>query len=84
MRRVCKYSMRIDVRFVRLSARGDVQTAVATFYYYAKVASDVTDIDLRSMIETINEEIEHFYLYNPWWNMNRIVKACVFTASYNS
>ena len=72
------------MRFVRLSARGDVQTAVATFYYYTKVASDVIDIDLRSMIETINDEIEHFYLYNPWWGMSRIVKACVYTTSYDS
>ena len=84
MCRTCKYSVRIDVRFVRLSTRFDVQTSVATFSYYAKVTSDVTEIDLKSIIETINSELEHFYLYNPWWNMDRIVKACVYTASYDS
>ncbi len=84
MCRTCKYSIRIDVRFVRLSTRGDVQTSLATFSNYAKVASDVAEIDFKMMIEAISDEIEHFYLYNPWWNINRIVKACVYTASYDS
>ena len=75
--------MRIDVRFVRMSVRGDVQSAVATFNCYDKVASDVTDINLCSIIETITDEIEHFYLYNPWWEMNRILRARVYTALYN-
>ena len=76
--------MRIDVRFVRQSARGGIQSVVGTFYCYAKVASDVTNLNLQSMIETINDEIEHFYLYNPWWNMNRILRACVNIAAYDN
>ena len=45
---------------------------------------DVAEIDFKSMIETINDELEHFYLYNPWWDMSRIVKGCVYTTSYDS
>jgi hypothetical protein len=81
MCRVCKYSLQIEVRFVRVSARGDVQSAVATFYSYAKIASDVTGLNLRSMAEAITDQIENFYLYNPWWDMNRIVRASVCTAA---
>ena len=81
MSRVFKYSMCIDVRFLRLSARGDVQSAVGTFFYYAKVVTDTSDFNLSSMIETVSNEIEHFYLYNPWWNMDRILRARVNTAA---
>ena len=41
-----KYIMHINVRFIRLSASGDAQSAVGTFYCYAKVASYATDLNL--------------------------------------
>ncbi len=83
MCRVFKYSISIDVRFLRISARGDVQSATATFYYYAKAVSDVNDLNLSSIIQTIINEIEHFYLYSPWWDMDRVLRACVNTAAYD-
>ena len=81
MCRVFKYSVCVDVRFLRMSVRGDVQAAVGTFYYYAKFTPGTSDLNLSSMIETLSNEIEHFYLYNPWWNMDRILKTCVTAAA---
>ena len=83
MCRVFKYSISIDVRFLRMSARGDVQSAVGTFCYYAKAVSDVNDFNLSSVIQTFSNELEHFYLYSPWWDMDRILRACVDTAAYD-
>ena len=77
MCRVFKYNICVDVRLLRTSARGDVQSAVATFHCYAKATSDMNDFNLSAIIETINNEIEHFYLYNPWWDMDRILTTCV-------
>ena len=81
MCRVFKYSVCGEVRFLRMSVRGDVEAAVGTFYYYAKFTPDTSDLNLSSMIETLSSEIEHFYLYNPWWNMDRILKTCVTAAA---
>ena len=81
MCRVFKYSLCVDVRFLRMSVRGDVQAAVGTFYYYAKFIPDTSDLNLSSMIESLSNAIEHFYLYNPWWNMDRILKTCVTAAA---
>ena len=83
MCRVFKYSICVDVRLLRTSARGDVQSAVATFYYYAKATSDMNDFNLSSIIETLNNEIDHFNLYSPWWDMDRILTTCVNAVACN-
>ena len=81
MCRVFKYSVCVDVRFLRMSVRGDVQAAVGTFYYFTKVTEDTRDFNLSLMIETLSSEIEHFYLYNHGWNMDRILKTCATAAA---
>ena len=60
MCRVFKYSVCVDVRFLRISVRGDVQAVVGTFYYFTKVTEDTSDFNLSLMIETLSSEIEHF------------------------
>ena len=81
MCRVFKYSVCVDVRFLRISVRGDVQAVVGTFYYFTKVTEDTSDFNLSLMIETLSSEIEHLYQYNPWWNMDRILKTRVTAAA---